>query len=121
MPYPTIFQPGGGKEISDICLKTVCGQDAVSCQISLAGHQLAQTLPLDFVVHSIQPADWILLKDWKVEWTFSGVTHCRDKSENSGNRWNHHNHAEPTQASENWTSGLKEDRIADNLLTEPTN
>ncbi|RMB93670.1 hypothetical protein DUI87_29900 [Hirundo rustica rustica] len=27
--------------------------------------QLAQTLPLDFAVHNIQPGDWVLVKEWK--------------------------------------------------------
>lgn len=32
--------------------------------VSLAGGPAAQTVPLDFVVHNIQPGDWILVKDW---------------------------------------------------------
>lgn len=60
-PYPSSTHSGREKEISDIYLRQYMGK--ILSLVSLAGGPVAQTVPLDFVVHNIQPGDWILVKD----------------------------------------------------------
>ncbi|RMC16313.1 hypothetical protein DUI87_08529 [Hirundo rustica rustica] len=64
-PYPYNSQPSGGVEISDVYLKQYVARILSLVKSLRQEAQLAETLPLDFAVHNIQPGDWVLVKEWK--------------------------------------------------------
>ncbi|RMC00129.1 hypothetical protein DUI87_23539 [Hirundo rustica rustica] len=77
--------------------------------------QLAQTLPLDFAVHNIQPGDWVLVKEWKeaplvAKWRgpcqMLLTTETAIKTAEHG--WTHHTRVKVSEAPEIWTSQLEE-------------
>ncbi|KAF4796679.1 hypothetical protein TURU_082046 [Turdus rufiventris] len=59
--------------------------------------QLAQTLPLNFAVHNIQPGDWVLVKEWKeaplvVKWhgPFQVLLTTETAIKTAEHRWTYH-------------------------------
>ncbi|RMC19875.1 hypothetical protein DUI87_03441 [Hirundo rustica rustica] len=79
--------------------------------------QLAQTLPLDFAVHNIQPGDWVLVKEWKeaplvAKWRgpFQVLLTTETAVKTAEHRWTHHNRVKVSETLEIWTSQLEEDR-----------
>ncbi|RMC20183.1 hypothetical protein DUI87_01029 [Hirundo rustica rustica] len=77
--------------------------------------QLAQTLPLDFAVHNIQPGDWVLVKEWKeaplvAKWRgpFQVLLTTETAVRTAGHGWTHHTRVKVSEAPEVWTSQLEE-------------
>ncbi|KAF4794903.1 retrovirus-related Pol polyprotein [Turdus rufiventris] len=77
--------------------------------------QLAQTLPLDFAVHNIQPGDWVLVKEWKeaplvVKWRgpFQVLLTPETAVKTAEHGRTHHTRVKVSEALEIWTSQLKE-------------
>ncbi|KAF4796725.1 hypothetical protein TURU_081889 [Turdus rufiventris] len=70
---------------------------------------LAQTLPLDFVVHNIQPGNWVLVKEWKeaplvVKWCgpFQVLLTTETAIRTAEHGWTHH-------SQDNCSPGLVDD------------
>ncbi|RMC20274.1 hypothetical protein DUI87_01120 [Hirundo rustica rustica] len=77
--------------------------------------QLAQTLPLDFAVHNIQPGDWVLVKEWKeaplvAKWhgSFQVLLTTETAVKTAEHRWTHPTWVMVSEAPEIWTSQLEE-------------
>ncbi|KAL2311273.1 hypothetical protein Nmel_002973 [Mimus melanotis] len=77
--------------------------------------QLAQTLPLDFAVHNIQPGDWVLVKEWKetplvAKWCgpFQVLLTTKAAIKTAEHRWTHHTRVKVSAGPEIWTSQLEE-------------
>ncbi|RMC20279.1 hypothetical protein DUI87_01125 [Hirundo rustica rustica] len=77
--------------------------------------QLAQTLPLDFAVHNIQPGDWVLVKEWKeaplvAKWhgPFQVLLTTETAVKTAEHRWTHPVWVMVSEALEIWTSQLEE-------------
>ncbi|RMC20186.1 hypothetical protein DUI87_01032 [Hirundo rustica rustica] len=77
--------------------------------------QLAQTLPLDFAVHNIQPGDWVLVKEWKeaplvAKWRgpFQVLLTTETAVKTAEHGWTHHTRVKVSEAPEIWTSQLEE-------------
>ncbi|RMC20440.1 hypothetical protein DUI87_01290 [Hirundo rustica rustica] len=77
--------------------------------------QLAQTLPLDFAVHSIQPGYWVLVKEWKeaslvLKWrgSFQVLLITETSIKTTEHEWTHHTWVKVSKTLEIWTSQLEE-------------
>ncbi|RMC19642.1 hypothetical protein DUI87_03203 [Hirundo rustica rustica] len=77
--------------------------------------QLAQTLPLDFAVHNIQPGDWVLGKEWKeaplvAKWhgPFQVLLTTETAVKTAEHGWTHHTRVKVSEAPEIWASQLEE-------------
>lgn len=115
IPYCYNFQPSGGVQISDLCLKQYVARILSLVKSLWQKAQLAQTLPLDFAVHNIQPGDWILLKEWKEapllakwHWPFQVLLTTETATKTAEHRWTHHTRVKVFEALEIWTSQLEE-------------
>ncbi|TRZ08989.1 hypothetical protein HGM15179_018114 [Zosterops borbonicus] len=103
---------GPAKEIQFLGLKW---QDGCR-QILKEEAQLAQTLPLKFAVHNIQPGDWVLVKEWKeaplvAKWRgpFQVLLTTETAVKTTEHRWTHNTQVKVSKAPEIWASQLEKD------------
>ncbi|TRZ08488.1 hypothetical protein HGM15179_018620 [Zosterops borbonicus] len=115
IPYPYNSHPSGEVEISDVYLKQYVARILSVVKSVRQEAQLAQTLPLDFVVHNIQPGDWVLVKEWKeaplvAKWRgpFQVLLTTETAVKVADHKWTHHTQVKVSEAPEIWTSQVEE-------------